>query len=502
MRIHNAKVAVTSSQPSDIKPASAPTVDANATGTKAAPSLTATGPAVAHAASWSSWIAALAPKGPLAFLTPAQVESAMLKLRDRGVDVVTIGKSQEGRAMYAGTVGHGPTVITVMAAAHPDEPTGTLTGLHLLEKLGLDKRFAPLLDRMTLHVVPCANPDGAARNAGWFSSWTSTPDLRAYFMHVARDLPAADVEFGFPESKTDTARPEDAALAGWLDDVGHSDHHASLHSMFLGGGALFLVTAQDLEPRKGTLRFLLGEADATAMPLHDKDRMGQKGFFRIGPGLQTAPTAQAMRAFFANSSSTTAQAFKLNSMQYAAKNLSCPFALVSEIPLVYDPRISSMKPAGVSRASEEQRFANALLQMADRVQSVVDTTAAHDVSDAAKRGLDDVRARLTSVRNAAHAQLADLARYGTQEATEGILVENDLNLVRREATLLAGLARHLDGTPDAAPVLAQLDDLVTALRTRFTLRFPPIEVQMRLQIASVLAGALGQAAPTPTSTFA
>jgi Zinc carboxypeptidase len=462
-------------------------------------------------AQWSAWIAALAPRAPQTFLDDADLAARMEALKARGVDVRVIGSSKEGRPIHAGTVGHGPVVISVMAAAHPDEPTGSLTALHLLEQLGTDPRFAALLERITLHIVPCANPDGVARNAPWFSSWQKSggapPDLLTYFRHVARDLPADDVEFGFPETRgphaDGDARPENRALASWLDGIGRVDHHASLHSMFLGGGALFLVTADELQAHAAQLRFLLGEADAVALPLHDKDRMGQKGFFRLGAGLQTAPTAEAMREFFAGTK--TAENFKLNSMQYAQKHTAAPLALVSEIPLVYDARISSMKPAGHTRAQEEERFADGLLQMVARVRDVVDGLRAHSEDPHVAAAVLDLDKRLASAETAAGAQKKDLARYGDAPATEGNVVENDLNLLRREATLLATLSRHLGATKGstvgqkahAEPVLERLAELVEEIQARFRLRFPPVEVQMRLQIAAVLAGALGEAPPPP-----
>ncbi len=488
MRIHAKKapapIALTT------KPKTPPPTTTESPGVVDAPA-----PKATHAlslAGWGAWVAALAPRGPQPFLEPAAVDARIAALAGQGVHIDEIGRSREGRAIHAGTVGHGPVVITVMAGAHPDEPTGTLTGLHLLEKLGTDPRFAPLLERITLHVVPQANPDGSARNAAWFSSW---PDLESYFKNVARDLPKDDVEFGFPDGPSRApgeVRPENRALATWLDGIGHVDHHASLHSMFLGGGALFLVTADELKPdtpspHAPTLRFLLDEADAVAMPLHDKDRMGQKGFFRLGAGLQTAPTAEAMKAFFAGQE--TAQAFLLNSMQYVAQNDGCPFSLVSEIPLVYDPRISSQKVTGVTRAAAEAALADGLLAVADRL-------------DAFAVGLPDIQERLRSMRNAAKAQKADLGRYGDKPATEGILVENDLNLLRREATLLAGIVRRLDGGPQADEAGERLSALVDEIRARFELKFPPVDVQMRLQIAAVLAGALDgppPVLPAPTS---
>jgi hypothetical protein len=453
-------------------------------------------------------------------LGPDAIAAKVLRLEKAGVAVETIGASRAGRPIHAMTVGHGPVRIAAMSGAHPDEPVGALTVLALAEAIHTDPRLAGLASQVTLHLVPCANPDGAAKNAAWFDTWSAggplAPRLRAYFEHVARDTPADDVEFGFPTptkagglgAADAGARPENRALAGWLERLGSLDHYVSLHSMFLGGGALFLVTTDDLAREQPKLDFVLERAASMGMGLHDKDRAGQKGFARIGPGLQTAPTQAAMKAFFeaaakAGDASAQAQAdaFKLNSMQVAQLQNDAPLALVSEIPLVYDPRIASMEPTQVLRRDEERRFAEGLIAVFGRVGTLVAEAraalggATARAEGGATQALDAIDARLATGRSAALAQTQDLARWGEMRATVGNVLEDDLNLMRREATLLAQVLAALEparvGSPAAEAVGAQasarLDALLEDITARFALEAPTLDTQARLQMAAVLA---------------
>jgi hypothetical protein len=458
-------------------------------------------------------------------LGPDAVAAKVQRLEKAGVQVEMIGESRGGRPIHALTVGHGPVRIAALSGAHPDEPVGALTVLALAEALHTDPRLAGLASQVTLHLVPCANPDGAAKNAAWFDAWSAggplAPRLRAYFEHVARDTPADDVEFGFPTptpagglgAADPSARPENRALAGWLERLGSLDHYVSLHSMFLGGGALFLVTTDDVARERPKLDFVLERAAAMGMGLHDKDRAGQKGFARIGPGLQTAPTQAAMKAFFeaaakAGDASAQAQAdaFKLNSMQVAQLQNDAPLALVSEIPLVYDPRIASMEPTAVLRRDEERRFAEGIVAVFGRVGTIVadaraalaDAEATAGDTAGATKALDAIEQRLATGRSAALAQTQDLARWGEMRATVGNVLEDDLNLMRREATLLAQVLAALAPAPgqaEAAPqaeairarASARLDALLEDITTRFALEAPTLDTQSRLQMAAVLA---------------
>lgn len=94
------------------------------------------------------------------------------------VDVQRIGTSLQGRPIHLATVGDGPFEVWIVARQHGDEPTGGEAALLTIEALAhpdaavpddapqavhdLHRHREELLDRLTLHVVPVANPDGAA----------------------------------------------------------------------------------------------------------------------------------------------------------------------------------------------------------------------------------------------------------------------------------------------------------------------------------------------------
>ena len=70
------------------------------------------------------------------------------------------------------------------------------------------------------------------------------------------------------------------------------------------------------------------------MGLHDWDRKGEKGFFRIAPGFCTTPTSTAMKQHFENlSEPREAEKFLPSSMEFVSSLGDAPLCMVSEIPL-------------------------------------------------------------------------------------------------------------------------------------------------------------------------
>lgn len=94
------------------------------------------------------------------------------------VEAETIGASFEGRPIHMVTVGEGPFELWVVGRQHGDEPTGGEAILLAIETLADPDATLPteappvvhemrehreeLLERVTFHFVPIANPDGAA----------------------------------------------------------------------------------------------------------------------------------------------------------------------------------------------------------------------------------------------------------------------------------------------------------------------------------------------------
>ena len=77
-----------------------------------------------------------------------------------------IGESVEGRSIHHVRVGTGPMAVLLWSQMHGDEPTATSALFDVFEYLSRhrdDTVVRRLLSRLTLHVVPMLNPDGAER---------------------------------------------------------------------------------------------------------------------------------------------------------------------------------------------------------------------------------------------------------------------------------------------------------------------------------------------------
>ena len=106
-------------------------------------------------------------------VAPLVVHADVLAAAARAVDAAggrvareTIGRSVEGRELLHLTVGRGPTHVLLWSQMHGDEPSATPALFDLLEWIRRERGSAAvqrLEDRLTLHLVPMLNPDGAQR---------------------------------------------------------------------------------------------------------------------------------------------------------------------------------------------------------------------------------------------------------------------------------------------------------------------------------------------------
>jgi hypothetical protein len=77
-----------------------------------------------------------------------------------------IGASVEGRSINHLWFGRGPLHVLLWSQMHGDEPTATVAlfdVLHYISRHRSSRHVAQMLDRLTLHVVPMLNPDGAEK---------------------------------------------------------------------------------------------------------------------------------------------------------------------------------------------------------------------------------------------------------------------------------------------------------------------------------------------------
>ena len=109
-------------------------------------------------------------------LSYSDVVSEMLKIEKNSrfnVDVFTlaeagmkVNKSEQGRELYAATVGTGPKHVWLQGRIHGNEPYGAEALLAVLKDLGTNgsKDYERIRKEFTLHFIPNYNPDGSEAN--------------------------------------------------------------------------------------------------------------------------------------------------------------------------------------------------------------------------------------------------------------------------------------------------------------------------------------------------
>lgn len=196
-----------------------------------------------------------------------------------------------------------------------------------------------LLERFTFFVVPHVNPDGDERNLSWWRQATETVPLGPYLRDAVREPPGDDVEFGFPHDADDhDARPENRAVARFLEGGAPFMLHATFHGMAWGMGPWYLIEESWIDRSRGFRDRLRARSRDLGYRLHDVDRGGDKGFTRIDEGFTTRPDSRAMRAFFlAQDDPEMAVKFRPSSMEYVRGLGGDPFTFVTEMPLFILP---------------------------------------------------------------------------------------------------------------------------------------------------------------------
>jgi hypothetical protein len=232
--------------------------------------------------------------------------------------------------------------LSVLAGCHADEPVGPRLLRHLAGFLGRLRADDALLAEYEWWVIPHINPDGEHRNVSWQPEGTDRYELPAYLAGVVRELPGDDVEFGFPSEPGDAeARPENrAALRWWKGADGPFAMHVSLHGMGFGAGPWFLIESAWKERCGHLMETCAAATKDLGYVLHDVERGGEKGFFRIERGFCTRPDSRYMRKHFLDlGDKETAGRFRLSSMEAVRALGGDPLTLVSEMPLFITPGV-------------------------------------------------------------------------------------------------------------------------------------------------------------------
>lgn len=257
---------------------------------------------------------------------------------------IEIGRSREGRPIVAHRFGSGAR-ISLIGGCHADEPVGPRLLRRLAGYLDSLPPNDPMLAECQWWIVPHVNPDGELRNRSWYTDSDTEYDVVSYLENVVREKPGDDMEFGFPRSAEDSgARPENRAVSDWWrSDAAPLAMHVSLHGMAFAAGPWFLLEETWIERLDVFRERCRGAVERMGYRLHDVERNGEKGFFRIGSGFCTRPDSRKMREFFLDQDDAeTAQKFRPSSMETARRLGPDVLTLVSEMPLFLTPGVGEV----------------------------------------------------------------------------------------------------------------------------------------------------------------
>jgi hypothetical protein len=136
---------------------------------RATPPTAASSPALTPSALAAWWDANHVALPPAPLVTYAEVVDAVAHAVDADAGRIArevIGRSVEGRDLLHLRVGRGPTHLLLWSQMHGDEPSATSAIFDLLAWIRRERGSAAvqrLEDRLTVHLVPMLNPDGAQR---------------------------------------------------------------------------------------------------------------------------------------------------------------------------------------------------------------------------------------------------------------------------------------------------------------------------------------------------
>lgn len=257
----------------------------------------------------------------------------------------TLGRSRDGRTLRAFHLEGGPLRVSLLGGCHADEPVGPRLLGHLTAYLSQLPETDPLLRRYEWWIVPHINPDGAERNRSWQYPDADAYELTEYLTGAVRELPGDDIEFGFPRDEDDwECRPENRAVYDWWRTAdGPFALHVSLHGMAFAAGPWFLIEAAWKDRCAELKRRCADKVRDLGYVLHDVERQGEKGFFRLGRGFCTRPDSRYMRLHFEHlGDRETAEKFRPSSMETIRALGGDPLTLVSEMPLFLTPGVGAV----------------------------------------------------------------------------------------------------------------------------------------------------------------
>lgn len=218
------------------------------------------------------------------FLTVEEIDHELHRLHESARDLTrleVIGQSRAGHPLHMLSLGRGARNALVIGIPHPNEPIGALSQIRLIETLLRDQELSETLG-LVWNFVPCADPDGARLNHGWYAG---PFDRLTYATHMYRPPFDEQFEWTFHRSTMDPpglpAMSESRAVMEIIDTL-RPEYLCSMHNSEVGGMYCYVTDLRpDLRGSMGLLRAATGMPIELGEPEEPADM--------VGPGIFHSP---------------------------------------------------------------------------------------------------------------------------------------------------------------------------------------------------------------------
>jgi hypothetical protein len=282
------------------------------------------------------------------FLTVDELNENSMKLSSQYPKVVKIfevGESSTGERIYGLKIGEGSTKVLLLGCPHPNEPIGAMSIEYLAKRIAENNVKREKLD-CTWYMVKCCDVMGTRLNEGWFKG-DFTP--RKYALNYYRTPMYKQVEWSFPiEYKTlkwANPSPETRALMNLIDNV-KPNVIASLHN------SSFRATYFYISAPNPKLHKLLHKATLEQnVPIH-RGEPETPYVEKLDEAIFKVPTcvqAYDFLAKFAKKDPAHVIKHGAGSYEYAVKANKNVFAIICEVPYIYDERLGNVAEIGIKR---------------------------------------------------------------------------------------------------------------------------------------------------------
>jgi zinc carboxypeptidase len=173
------------------------------------------------------------------FLTVNELADELRKFQRKDlIKINQIGTSSRGRPILSTEIGNGKKSALIFGFPHSNEPVGSLTCLSLIRIISENEY---LINKFTWHIIPCADPDGAKLNEGWFKGKFT---IEKYAKNFYRSMTPLQTDWTFPlkyKNYTFTDLPHNVIALAKLIEKTRPQLVYPVHNAGMSGAYFFMT---------------------------------------------------------------------------------------------------------------------------------------------------------------------------------------------------------------------------------------------------------------------